>query len=130
LVNQEVIKQLSPKPDSIIYAKPDYIIPGKSVWRWFSRGTGTPEQEREFIDFASELKFRYSVIDEGYVKWESYWKKLKELADYGSKKGVKLFCGIIQIPFQIRLMIMYPCANGSTKVKKAGMAGIKVDFMN
>lgn len=130
LVNQKVIKQLSPKPDSSLYAKTDYIIPGKSVWRWFSRGTGTPVQEREFIDYASELGFRYSVIDDGYINWESYWKKLKELADYGNKKRVKLFLwnhsNTISDPADDYLSMR----KWLDQVKRVGMAGIKVDFMN
>jgi alpha-glucosidase len=130
LVNQEVIKQLSPKPDALFYANTDYIIPGKSVWRWFSRGTGTPEQEREFIDYASELKFRYSVIDEGYVKWESYWKKLKELADYGNTKGVKLFLWNHSNTISDPADDYVSMRKWLDKVKRAGMAGIKVDFMN
>lgn len=130
LVNQEVIKQLSPKPDALLYAKTDYIIPGKSVWRWFSRGTGTPEQEREFIDYASELKFRYSVIDEGYVKWESYWKKLKELADYGNRKQVKLFLWNHSNTISDPADDYVSMRKWLDKVKRAGMAGIKVDFMN
>ncbi len=130
LVNQEVIRQLSPKPDALLYANTDYIIPGKSVWRWFSRGTGTPEQEREFIDYASELKFRYSVIDEGYGKWENYWEKLKELADYGNKKGVKLFLWNHSNTISDPADDYTSMRQWLDKVKRAGMAGIKVDFMN
>ncbi len=130
LVNQSVLKQLSPKPDSLLYAKTDYIIPGKSVWRWFSRGTGTPGQEREFIDYASELKFRYSIIDEGYVKWESYWKKLKELADYGTKKGVKLFLWNHSNSISDPADDYISMRKWLDRVKRAGMAGVKVDFMN
>lgn len=130
LVNQSVIKQLSPKPDTLLYAKTDYIIPGKSVWRWFSRGTGTPEQESEFIDYASELGFRYSVIDEGYVSWESYWKKLKELADYGNNKGVKLFLWNHSNTISNPADDYFSMRKWLDKVKWAGMAGIKVDFMN
>lgn len=131
LVNQTVVRQLSPAPDKELYGATDYVIPGKSVWRWFSRGTGNPDEEREFIDYAEQLGFTYSVMDEGYTKWEGdYWQKLTELATYAHQKRVRLILwnhsNTISDPAddyqQMRLWL--------DKVKTAGMAGVKVDFMN
>jgi alpha-glucosidase len=131
LVNQTVVRQLSPVPDKKLYAKIDYIVPGKSVWRWFSRGTGNPEEERQFVDYAHQLGFTYSIIDEGYTKWEGdYWQQLRMLADYADKKDVKLILwnhsNTISDPADDYLQMR----TWLDRVKSAGMAGVKVDFMN
>jgi alpha-glucosidase len=130
LVNQTVIKQLSPKPDPELYSDTDYIKPGKSVWRWFSLGTGNPDQEKEFIDYAAELGFDYSMIDEGAMDWKDPWVQLKTLSDYGNGKHVKLILwnhsNQISDPADNYLLMR----NWLDKVKQAGIAGIKIDFMN
>ena len=131
LVNQTVVRQLSPAPDKELYADTHYIVPGKSVWRWFSRGTGNPEEERQFVDYAHKLGFTYSIIDEGYNKWEGdYWQHLRELADYADQKNIKLILwnhsNTISDPVDDYIQMR----NWLDKVKVAGMAGVKVDFMN
>jgi alpha-glucosidase len=131
LVNQTVVRQLSPTPDKELFAETNYIVPGKSVWRWFSRGTGNPDEERAFIDYAYQLGFTYSIIDEGYTRWEGdYWQKLRELADHANEKHVRL------ILWNHSNTISDPTDDYSQmrswldKVKEAGMSGVKVDFMN
>lgn len=131
LVNQTVVRQLSPTPDKMLFAETDYIVPGKSVWRWFSRGTGNPDEERAFIDYAHRLGFTYSIIDEGYTKWEGdYWHKLRQLADYANQKHVRLILwnhsNTISDPTDDYIQMR----SWLDKVKATGMAGIKVDFMN
>lgn len=131
LVNQTVVRQLSPTPDKELFAETDYVVPGKSVWRWFSRGTGNPDEERQFVDYAHQLGFTYSIVDEGYTKWEGdYWQHLSELADYARKKDVKLILwnhsNTISDPADDYLQMR----TWLDKVKTAGMAGVKVDFMN
>ena len=130
LVNQTVIQQLSPKPDPELYSDTDYIKPGKSVWRWFSLGTGNPDQEKEFIDYAAELGFDYSMIDEGAMDWKDAWTQLKTLSDYGNGKHVRLILwnhsNQISDPADNYLLMR----NWLDQVKQAGIAGIKIDFMN
>jgi alpha-glucosidase len=131
LANQTVVRQLSPTPDKELFTETDFIIPGKSVWRWFSRGTGNLEEERQFVDYAHQLGFRYSIIDEGYTKWSGdYWQKLRELADSADHKQVKLILwnhsNTISEPADDYSQMRY----WLDKVKQAGMAGVKIDFMN
>lgn len=131
LVNQTVVRQLSPTPDKELFAETDYIVPGKSVWRWFSRGTGNPEEERQFVDYAHQLGFRYSIIDEGYTKWEGdYWQTLRELADYANQKDVKLILWNHSNTISDPAEDYRQMRSWLDKVKAAGMAGVKVDFMN
>ena len=130
LVNQTVIKQLSLKPDSSLYSDLDYIKPGKSVWRWFSLGTGNPDQEKEFIDYAAELGFRYSMIDEGAMDWDNAWEQLKRLADYGDTKRVRLILWNHSNQISDPADDYFLMRTWLDKVKQAGIAGIKIDFMN
>ncbi len=131
LVNQSVVRQLSPAPDKELYSNTDYIVPGKSVWRWFSRGTGNPEEERQFVDYAHQLGFTYSIIDEGYTKWEGdYWQQLRVLADYAYTKSVKLFLWNHSSTISDPSDDYHQMRTWLDKVKAAGMAGVKVDFMN
>ncbi len=130
LVNQKIIEQLAEKPDKKLFADKSYIVPGKCVWRWFSKGTGTPEQEREFVDYAARLNFKYSMVDEGWEHWNEYWKEVKKLTEYGKSKKVGVFLWKhshkISDPnndfIQMRLWL--------DSVKQAGVAGVKVDFMD
>lgn len=131
LVNQTVVRQLSPTPDKELFADTNYIVSGKSVWRWFSRGTGNPDEERQFIDYAHQLGFKYSIIDEGYSRWEGdYWQQLRELAAYAVDKNVSIILwnhsNTISDPTDSYILMR----NWLDKVKQAGMAGVKVDFMN
>lgn len=130
LVNQTVVRELSPAPDPQLFADTDYIVPGKAVWRWFSQGTGNFEQERQFIDYAAELGFLYSVIDSGTNTWENTWDKMKELALYAREKGVKLIVwnhshNIAGTDDDYAAMRHY-----LDTVATAGISGVKIDYMD
>lgn len=130
LVNQKVIRLLSSEPDPKLYAETSYIVPGKCVWRWFSKGTGTPAQEREFVDYAARLDFKYTMVDEGWEKWKDYWQEVKKLTIYGKSQNIGVFLWkhshTISDPkndyIQMRLWL--------DSVKQAGVTGVKVDFMD
>lgn len=130
LVNQQAVANLSELPDSSLYSDMSYVIPGKCAWRWFSKGTGTPAQERKIIRQAARLKFRYSLIDDGWNRWEDSWTEMKKLSDYARRKGVGLFfwkhsAEIIDSSDDYAEM-----RHWLDSVKMCGVAGVKVDFMN
>ena len=130
LVNQTIIRDLNPQPDRRLFADRSYIQPGKSAWRWFCSGTGTPDEERDMIDAAAQLKFSYTTIDDGWKQWKDKWRKVKELATYARPKGVRLFLWFNSRPLQnpnndyecMRLVL--------DSVARSGAAGVKVDFMD
>ena len=130
LVNQDIVQQLSPKPDRKLYKDRSYIIPGMCAWRWFAKGTGTPAQEKEIIDHASKMNFKYTMVDDGWHKWQNAWEELKQLADYGKQKNIGI------IVWKHSHEIMDPANDYQTMktwldaIKKSGAAGIKVDFMD
>ena len=130
LVNQQVIQDLSPKPDKNLFADTDYIQPGKCAWRWFSKGTGTPAQEREVIDAAARLDFRYSLVDDGWKKWPDCWEEARKLVAYARTKNVKLFFwqhsgAILDTKDDYASMRSF-----LDSIACIGASGIKVDFMD
>ena len=130
LVNQRVIEQLSPKPDRKLYSDRNYIVPGKSVWRWFSKGTGNPTEEREYIDYAAKLNFKYSTIDEGWELWPNYWSEIKKLTAYGRTRNVSLFLWKHSHTISDSTNNYEKMRLWLDKVIQTGVAGVKVDFMD
>lgn len=130
LVNQNVIRQLSPESNHKLYADTSYIIPGKCVWRWFSKGTGTPEQEREFVDYAAQLRFKYTMVDEGWEQWKDYWSELKKLTTYGKSNNIGVFLWKHSHTISDPKNDFLQMRTWLDSVKLAGVSGVKVDFMD
>ena len=130
LVNQNIVQQLSPKPDRKLYRDMSYIVPGMCAWRWFAKGTGTPTQEKEMIDHASKINFKYTMVDDGWHKWPNPWGEIKDLADYGRDKNV----GVIVWKHSHEIMDTendyQQMKEWLDNVQKSGCVGIKVDFMD
>ncbi|WJH37503.1 glycoside hydrolase family 97 catalytic domain-containing protein [Paenibacillus sp. CC-CFT747] len=104
--------------------------PGRSVWRWWSLGTGTPEQEREMIDCADQLGFEYTTMDEGWEAWENPWEELQKLTAYAGSKDIGVFVwkrsGEINDPQDNWKAIR----DFFDKARNAGAAGLKIDFID
>jgi alpha-glucosidase len=62
LVNSDLITNLNPPSDPLVFADQSYIKPGRAVWRFWSRQTGTPAKERQFVDYAVQLGFEYTLV--------------------------------------------------------------------
>ena len=130
LVNAEIIRDLSPLPDSKLYADRSYIRPGRSVWRWWSSGTGTPGQELAYVDWAARLGYEYSTVDDGWKKWPDAWEKVSGLCRAARERGVRIFLwknsGELDNPAdnwaEMRRFL--------DQVKASGAAGVKIDFMD
>ncbi|MFK7694441.1 glycoside hydrolase family 97 catalytic domain-containing protein [Paenibacillus sp. HJGM_3] len=130
LVNSDLIANLNPPPSPELFADTGYIRPGRSVWRWWSLGTGTPEEESHMIDCAEELGFEYTTIDEGWESWDDPWGSLQELTEYATAWEVGVFV------WKRSKEINNPADGYSDmrdffgKVKAAGCVGLKVDFID
>lgn len=130
LVNSNILQNLNPPPDTNLFANQSYIHAGKSVWRFWSRQTGSPSQEREFIDYAARLEFQYSLVDDGWDDWPNRWDNMKFLCDYAKQKGVAIFAwkdakyidSLSDNWAQLRDFLDH--------AKAAGLAGVKIDFIN
>ena len=122
-----------------------WIKPGKVAWDWwnacmltgvdFKAGMNTPTYKK-YIDFASDNKLEYIIIDDGWSGTESLLEDLKpdidlkELVAYGNRKGVGIILwaswrnltgGSDQCPDTEAIMKHYA---------QMGIKGFKVDFFD
>ena len=71
-----------------------WIKPGKMTWSWWSSGGDSPVEyhtQKDYIDFAAENGWEYVTVDFGWAMWDDSAAKIKELCDYGAKKGVGIW---------------------------------------
>ena len=130
LVNQQVIKELAPRPDMELYTDLSYIQPGKCAWRWFAKGTGTPEQERQVIDEAAQMNFSYSLVDDGWKTWKDCWREAEDLVSYARAKGIRLLFWQHSRPLRESSNDYEGMKNFLDSIARIGAAGVKVDFMD
>lgn len=148
LVNSDFIKNLNPAPDPELFADTSYIKPGRSVWRYEPFDTGSPAEERAFVDYAAELGYEYSMVDSGWneaghpfrtigkkgfdsvAEWEPPWQRMKELCDYAAERNVGIWAWCHS------QFLMDPTNNYAYmgryfgQLREAGVVGVKIDFMN
>jgi len=130
VINQDIVLSLNPQPDSSIFKELDWIKPGKSVWRWWSKGTGSPSQEMEMIDYAKELGFEYTLIDAGWEQWPDKWEKLRKVCAYAKSKDVGVWVWKHSNELNIPEDDFSSLKHFLDSISNAGVSGIKVDFMN
>lgn len=130
LVNNTLVASLNPEPDKTLFKNSDWIVPGKTAWFWWSGNEATYDDEVKMVDAASKLGFQYTMVDDGWEKWQDKWNSLKKLCEYADAKGVKIFVWKhskeINSPNDNFLQMKTFLNN----VKQAGAVGVKVDFMN
>ncbi|MEP6675453.1 MAG: glycoside hydrolase family 97 catalytic domain-containing protein [Ferruginibacter sp.] len=142
LVNCDIIANVSPAYDKKLFPKgynTDWIKPGRSVWSWLANTRSvTLENMKHFSDLAAALGFEYNLVDEGWSNWKDsinhrdQWDMMKELVDYSSAEGVKIW-----------VWKAYPDRKGIPGIKNAakrkeffkkckdlGIAGLKIDFFD
>ena len=113
------------------------IIPGKASWSWPLLGDQqtTYDVQKRFIDYASEMGWRYCLID---AMWDQQigYEKVKELIDYARPKGVRILLwynsagdwnSAPQTPRN--LMLTHESRRREfERLKAMGVAGLKIDF--
>jgi alpha-glucosidase len=130
LVNSDLITNLNSPPDPSLYPDTSYIRPGRSVWRWWSRQTGSPEQEMQFADYAASLGFEYTLVDDGWDLWPDRWRNMAAVCDYARLRGVGVFA------WEDYKYISDPSGEWRQLreffdlAQKSGLAGVKIDFLN
>lgn len=92
IVNATMTSSLNPPADEALYQGSDqWIRTGTVAWSWWSESGDDPieyDQQKDYIDFAAENGWEYVCLDFGWCLWKDYKEKVKELVDYGKKKGV------------------------------------------
>ena len=133
LVNTDLITSLNPAPDPELFADTSWIVPGRSLWSWWSGIDGrfmTPEGEKRVIDIASQLGIEYSTIDDGWEERADKWEFLRELADYAKSRNVGLFVWRHWQKLNDPTDDYRQMRGFMDSVARLGIKGIKVDFMN
>lgn len=133
LVNTDIITSLNPAPDPELFADPSWIVPGRSLWSWWSGIDGrfmTLEGEKEVIDTAASLGIEYSTIDDGWEERPDKWEFLAELAQYARSRGVGLFVWRHWERLNDPDGDYRQLRDFMDSVARIGIKGLKVDFMN
>ncbi len=71
-----------------------WVKPGKVAWSWWSSGADSPIEyhtQKDYIDFAAENGWEYVCLDFGWALWDNSEEKVKELCEYGEKRGVGIY---------------------------------------
>jgi alpha-glucosidase len=148
LVNSTIVSNVSDPPDPVLFADQSWIRPGKSLWSWLSEGGGSTSYTRQvdYINLADELGFDSILIDSG---WESRfngfngqtkYQNLADLVDYGEARGVDVWVWK-HIARTDTTHAQYDAATDPlldpakreqffSQLEAAGVAGVKIDFVN
>ncbi|MDR1971218.1 MAG: glycoside hydrolase family 97 protein [Treponema sp.] len=108
-------------PPSIVQ-DPSYIKPGKLAWHWMveNDGAANPKRMREYVDYAAEMGFPYSLVDGGWPGKTD----IAELVPYARGKNVGIW--IWEHSAAVR-----DKSEAEEKLKlwaSWGVAGVKIDF--
>ena len=111
--------------------------PGKASWSWPLLGDEqtTFEVQKQFIDYAAQMGWRYTLVDSMWDKQIGY-EKLAELVDYAKTRGVRILvwynsAGDWNFAPQTPRNLMLTHASRVReleRLKTIGVAGLKVDF--
>jgi alpha-glucosidase len=130
LVNNTLTENLNPPPDPSLFRDTRYIQPGRFVWRYMSRETGTPKQEAEFVDFAAALGYEYTLVDDGWKDWATPWASMKDLVGYARSKGIGVFAWKDSNEIEDSKGDYAEARDFLDRAAQSGLAGVKIDFIN
>lgn len=123
LVNTTLVENLNP-PASVQLTEADWIKPGRSAWQWLASGDPKEPEQRQWIDWTSQLKFEYYLIDEGWEKWPDSWQAIASDVAYAKTKNVRIWIWVhsrtVWDPKQRKEYFR--------KAVESGVVGIKIDF--
>ncbi len=132
LVNNDLVASLNPPPDPTLFGEDGWTAGGRSVWSWWQGDAAymTVEGEKRVIDCAARLKFEFATLDEGWETWTNAWDVLKEVCDYGRTNSVRVFVWKHSKELNLPDNGYAALRTFLDRVKSAGAAGVKIDFMN
>lgn len=113
------------------------IRPGKAAWSWPLLGDANTkfDVQQRFVDYAAEMGWRYCLVD---ASWDQQigFDKLAELIEYARGKNVKILVWYNSAgdwnttPYtpRNRLLTHESRVAEFERLKKIGVAGLKIDF--
>lgn len=149
LVNNQIIAQVSDKPNPALFPKgkdTEWIKPGRSVFTWLVEGNDrlSVANHKKYVDGAAELGLQSVVVDDGWELWDkteknangrSKWDFLKELVDYAKAKNVDIWVWRPSSPrsgnkTDIGLIDANERTDFMKKCAEIGVKGLKIDFFH
>jgi hypothetical protein len=113
------------------------VAPGKASWSWPLLGDPSAnfDTQKQFIDYAAQMGWHYTLIDAYWDKQIGY-DKLKELVDYARGKNVKILVwynsagdwNTTPLTPRDRMLTHESRVAEFEKLKAIGVAGLKIDF--
>ncbi len=91
IVNNDIVTSVCEDAYDVDYS---FVKTGKLAWSWWSSTGDDPiafEPQFDYIDFAAKNGWEYVCLDYGWVLWDDYKAKVKELVDYAEEKGVGIW---------------------------------------
>jgi len=135
IVESTLGTDLAPPP--AVAVDPAVIVPGKASWSWPLLGdpNTTFDVQRQFIDYAADMGWRYCLID---ALWDTQigYEKLAELVAYAREKDVRILVwynsagdwnSAPQTPRDM-LLTREGRLREFERLRQIGVAGLKVDF--
>ncbi|RPI04554.1 MAG: glycoside hydrolase family 97 protein [Ignavibacteriae bacterium] len=114
-----------------------YVKPGRASWSWpmLKDDSTIASVQKRFIDYASDMKWEYCLID---ANWDTMigYEKAKELADYARQKNVGILLwynssgdwNSTTYHPKSKLLTHESRLKEFTRLKEMGIKEIKVDF--
>lgn len=123
LVNTTLVQNLNPPPEPQL-SHADWIKPGRSSWQWLASGGPVEEEQKQWVDWTSQLGFEYYLIDEGWAKWKDSWAAITSVSAYANTKNVKIWI------WAHSREVRDPQARKELfrRAVEAGVVGVKLDF--
>jgi alpha-glucosidase len=127
LVNSDIVHNVSAPPDPKLFPdgiRTSWVKPGRAVWRYLDGGENNFQGIMEFSRLAGELGFEYQVVEGLWTRFGE--AELAELVDYSKARNVRV------VLWRHRRTL----GNRDERRKlfgalsKAGVAGLKVDFLD
>ena len=126
LVNADIVHNLAPTPDRALFpeAAPDWVKPGRAVWRFLDGGDNTFEGVKGFTRLGQELGFEYHVVEGLWQRWTD--EQMREFMDDAKQRHV----GIWLWKDSRALATVDEQRAFFDKCRALGVVGAKIDFFD
>jgi alpha-glucosidase len=127
LVNNDIIHNLAPPPDPVLFPQGQataWIKPGRAVWRYLDGGDNTYEGLKRFTELAATLGFEHHVVEGVWRQWTP--AQLKAFVEHAAARRVGVWLWKHSRDLQTaetRKAFFDLCRDN-------GVAGAKIDFFD
>ncbi len=141
VIESTLIDDSSSEFNKAEFGSTDWINPGRAVWDWAANlKTGNFEKQKLMIDKASEMGWKYCLVDANWNKWNknNAFPLIKDLCNYAKSKNVNILLWYNsggnhnKISEEPRNRMLDPKIRQKEMktLKDLGVKGIKVDFFH